>query len=107
MAKKKKDKINKARKHIDRVVEQVKEPFTLLETLKEEGMANAHMLLGMMAGAAKNFRVDQIKPQVKEAVNSLGFAKRSELESLEARLDELETRIAELESGGRYNDEED
>ncbi len=107
MAKKRKDKIKKAKKQIDRVVEQVKEPFTLLETLKEEGMANAHFLLGMVAEAAKNFRMDQIKPQVNEVVHTLGFAKRSELESLEARLDELETRIAELESGHRYKDEED
>jgi polyhydroxyalkanoate synthesis regulator phasin len=105
--KKPKEKLAKVKKRVDHVVEQMKEPFTLLETLKEEGMANAQMLIGMMAGAAKNFKVENVKPQLKEVVNTLGFAKRSELENLEAKLDELESRIAELEAGAGGRDEED
>ena len=107
MAKKKATKNKAARKSIKTMVEQVKEPFSLLETLKEEGMANAGMLLGMMAGAAKSFRVETIRPQLKEVMTSLGFAMRSEVERLEVRLDELETRISELDHGSVRSDDEE
>ncbi len=87
MAKKKATKSKPVRKSIKTMVDQV----------KEEGMANAGMLLGMVAGAAKSFRVESIRPQLKEVMTSLGFATLSEVERLEARLDELETRISELD----------
>lgn len=105
MAKAKKKSEKKTRtstkEQVERVVNQVREPLALLGTLKEEGMANAVALLGlatsMASGATKNFRLDSIKPQLRELVGTMGFATRDELEKLEARVEELETKLSERE----------
>ncbi|NUM89240.1 MAG: hypothetical protein HUU37_08565 [Bdellovibrionales bacterium] len=87
---------------IDKVMDQVKEPFQLLETLKSEGIANATLLLGMATEAAKSFRLEQLK----QAMHSFGFVSKADLERLEERLDELEGRIAELEGGSAGDEDE-
>jgi len=94
----------KSRK-VKKIILQAKEPFSLLETLKEEGLANAMFLLSMASGAAKNLKLESIKPQVKELMGSLGFAKKSEMEKLESQIEELEDRITELERS-RFKEEE-
>lgn len=99
------------RTKISEVVKQVKEPLSLLSTLREEGMANAMALMGIASsvasGATKNFRVDAVKPQLHELIHSMGFALRADLEKLEARLEELEQKISEKEFAEiRGNDEE-
>lgn len=90
-----------ARERVSKVIHQVKEPFSLLGTLREEGMASAISLLGlasgMASGAAKNLRIESLRPQLKELIQSLGFAFREDLEQLEARVEELEQKISEHE----------
>lgn len=90
-----------ARAQAKKVIHQVKEPFSLLGTLREEGLSSAVQLLAMagaVAGEArKNFKLETVKPQLKELVSSLGFVTRSDLERLEDRLDELEQKISEKE----------
>jgi hypothetical protein len=78
------------------VIHQVKEPLSLLNTLKEEGMANAITFLSM-AGAMASGARKNLRPQLKELVSSLGFAFREDMERLEARLDELEHLLSERE----------
>lgn len=102
MAKKKSEsKRARTKDKVTKVVEQVSEPFSLLNTLKEEGLANAMALFGMAgalaSGATKNIRLDALKPQLYEIVSSLGFALKEDVEKLEARIEELETRLAEKE----------
>lgn len=91
----------RAKEKVSKVIHQVKEPFSLLGTLKEEGLSNALSFLtmaGAMAGEArKNLRLETVRPQLKELVSSLGFAFRSDLDRLEARLEELEQKLAERE----------
>lgn len=86
---------------VSKIVDQVAEPLSLLNTLKEEGLANAMALFGMASsvasGATRNFRLDALKPQIYEVVSSLGFALKEDVEKLEARIEELETKIAEKE----------
>ena len=61
----------------------------------------------MASGASKNFRLDSIKPQLSEIVNSMGFALREDLEKLEARVEELELKLSEKEFAAiRGSDEE-
>lgn len=102
MAKKKSEsKRVRAKEKVSKVVEQVSEPFSLLNTLKEEGLANAMALFGMAgalaSGATKNIRLDALKPQIYDIVSGLGFALKEDVEKLEARIEELETKIAEKE----------
>lgn len=91
----------RAKEKVSKVINQVKEPFSLLGTLKEEGLSNAITFLSMagaMAGEArKNLRLEAMRPQLKDVVSSLGFAFRSDLDRLEARLEELEQKISERE----------
>lgn len=90
---------------VRKVVHQVREPFSLLQTLKDEGVANALTLFTMAnamassvaSGAARNLRPDAIRPQLKELVGSLGFALREDLERLESRIEELEQSLSERE----------
>jgi hypothetical protein len=93
-----------------RVVAQVKEPFSLLGALTEEGFSNAITFLtmaGALAGEAKkNLRLAALRPQLKELVSSLGFAFREDVEQLEARLEELEHRLAEKELALLRGDDE-
>lgn len=93
----------KARKRspVKKVIHQVKEPLSLLQTLREEGMQNALTFLslagGIASGAARSFRAEAIRPQLGELIASLGFAMRDDLERLQDRLGELEQRLSELE----------
>ncbi len=87
----------KRSRKVKKVILQAKEPLSLLETLKEEGMANAMLLMNLASGAAKNLKMENIKPMVKEAVKSLGFAKKAEFDKLQDRVEELEDRLTVLE----------
>lgn len=102
-------KLSKPRRKVSEVLEQVKEPLSLLQTLKEEGMANAFQFLHLastVAGEAKkNLSSDLFRHQIKEVVGSLGFALRSDLERLENRLDDLEEKLSALEYN-KLSDEE-
>lgn len=99
-----------AKERVSKVIHQVKEPFSLLGTLKEEGMANAVTFLtmasAMASGAKNNLRLEKFRPQLKELVSSLGFAFREDLERLEARLDELEHLLSEREYSKLRSEEE-
>jgi len=99
-----------AKERVNRVIHQVKEPLSLLGTLKEEGMANAITFLTMASavasGAKNNLRLEKIRPQMKELVSSLGFAFREDVERLEARLDELEHLLSEREYDKLKGEEE-
>jgi hypothetical protein len=90
-----------AKAQVSRVMEQVKEPLSLLGTLKEEGMANVIMLLGiagsMASGAKKNLRLDAVKPQLRELISSLGFSMKEDFDELAARVDELEHKLSKKE----------
>jgi polyhydroxyalkanoate synthesis regulator phasin len=99
------------KKKMSEVVKQAKEPLSLLSTLREEGLANAMMIMtlasSVASGATRNFRADAVKPQLRELVNSLGFALRSDLEKLESRIEDLEQKISEKEFADiRDQDEE-
>lgn len=91
----------RAKEKVEKIVDQVSEPFSLLNTLKEEGLANAMALFGLAgsiaSGATRNIRLDALKPQLYDVVSSLGFALKEDLEKLEARIEELETKLAEKE----------
>jgi hypothetical protein len=90
-----------AKEKVSRMVNQVKEPLSLLSTLKEEGLANAVALLGLAStvatGATRNLRLETIKPQLRELINSMGFALREDVEKLESRVEELELKLSEKE----------
>jgi hypothetical protein len=99
-----------AKERVEKVIHQVKEPLSLLGTLKEEGMANAVLLLGMASSAAgmarQSLRAEAMKPALRELVQSLGFAFREDLERLEARVEELEQKISESEYAQIKDEEE-
>ncbi|HEY8278046.1 MAG TPA: hypothetical protein VIH99_00390 [Bdellovibrionota bacterium] len=100
-----------AKEKVSKVMNQVKEPLSLLNTLKEEGLANAVALLGLAStvasGASKKVRLDSIKPQLRELISSMGFAMREDVEKLESRVEELELKVSEKEFEEiRANDEE-
>jgi uncharacterized protein YjgD (DUF1641 family) len=109
MAKKKEPKRKRAKEKVTRVIDQVKEPLSLLNTLKEEGLANAFTLLtmasAMASGAKKNLKLEVLKPQLKDLVGSLGFALKEDVERLEARLEELEDKLSEKEYRSLGEDE--
>jgi hypothetical protein len=113
MAKKQKKKPSRrraAKEQVSKVIHQIKEPFSLLSTLKEEGMANALTLLTMAGTAAsaarQSLKAEALKPALREFVQSLGFAFREDLERLEARLDEHEQKLAEKEYEQLSTDDE-
>lgn len=81
---------------VKKIVNQVKEPLSLLETLKEEGMARAMFLMGAATGAAKQVNKDKIFSQFKDALHLAGVVTRTDLEALEERIEVLEAQIAEL-----------
>lgn len=108
---KKSSKRTYAKQKVSEVVNQVREPLSLLSTLRTEGMANAMALVGlanaMASGATRNFRLETIKPQLREMIGTMGFALRTDLEALEARVEELETKLSEKEFEAiRGSDEE-
>ncbi len=111
-SKKSESKKDRPKDKVSKIVDQVSEPFSLLNTLKEEGLANAMALFGLAgavaSGATRNLRLDVLKPQVYELVSSLGFALKEDMEKLEARIEELETRLAakEFEELRGLSDEE-
>jgi len=87
---------------VSEVFEQVREPFSLLGTLRQEGAANAMAFLSLASGATRN-----LKPQLRELISGLGFAMRSDLERLESRIEELELQLSEQEfEQARGSDEE-
>jgi len=92
---------SRKRGSVKKVIHQVKEPLSLLQTLREEGMSNAltflSMASGIASGAAKSFRAEAIKPQLGELISSLGFAMREDLERLADRVGELEERVSQFE----------
>ncbi len=93
---------NKKRKaQVSKVLHQVKEPFSLLQTLKEEGLSSAMMFLNvassMASGASKNLKLEAIGPQIKDFVSSLGFVTKADIERLESRIEELEQKLSERE----------
>lgn len=103
---------NYAKARVSKVLDQVKEPLSLLGTLKEEGMANALMFLSIAGsvanGAKKNLRLDAVKPQLRELISSLGFAMKEDLESMAARIDDLEHKLSQKEfSDLRSSDDEE
>lgn len=99
-----------AREQVSEVVDEVSEPFSLLNTLKQEGLANAMALFGMAgavaSGAAKNFSADAIRPQLYDLFNSMGFALREDVEKLEARIEELEAKLSASEFAALRGEEE-
>ena len=106
MAKKKKarpqaKKRSFAKARVSKVMEQVKEPLSLLNTLKEEGLANMMTLLtlgsAVASGAKENLKLGAMKPQLRELVASLGFALKEDFDELAARMDELEHKLSEKE----------
>ena len=100
-AKKVEAKPSRKRVTVKRLVEQAKEPLSLLETLKEEGMARAVYLLSVASMATRNIKKDKIVEQVKEGVHNLGLVSRADFERLEARVEELEASLRRS-----YRDEE-
>jgi hypothetical protein len=92
------------------MVDEVREPFSLLNTLKEEGLANAMALFGLAgavaSGATKNLRIEALKPALYELINSMGFALREDLEKLEARIEELEAQLSAREYAALGGEEE-
>lgn len=96
-----------AKEGVSKVMDQMKEPFSLLQTLREEGMANAAAIIGIASGAAKNLRLETIRPQLFEVISSLGFALRSDLEKLEARIEELEMKLSEQEFAAIRNSDDE
>jgi hypothetical protein len=110
-SKSKKSRKPSAKEKVSQVVNQVREPLSLLSTLKEEGVANAVALMGLAgavaSGATRNLRLENIRPQLAEMMGTMGFALRSDLERLEARVEELETKLSEKEFEAiRASDEE-
>ena len=89
-----------------RVIEQMKEPLSLLETLKEEGMARAIDFIGMASAAAKNVQKDKVIEQLRDGVKSLGLISREEASSLRHRIAALEERVRELEAVIQVDSEE-
>lgn len=86
------------RKKVEKVIRQVKEPMSLLHTLKEEGMSKAMQFASIAGTAAKNINFDGAKDQLKATVAQLGFVSKSDLENLEERLTALEERLDALEN---------
>jgi BMFP domain-containing protein YqiC len=78
---------------VKRIVDQVKEPLSLLETLKEEGLARAMYLLGVASTASKSINKDKLREQLKDTVQNLGIVTRADFERLEARVEELESKL--------------
>jgi polyhydroxyalkanoate synthesis regulator phasin len=96
---------------VSRVIDQVKEPLSLLSTLREEGLANVMSLLTIAStvasGASRNLRLDSVRSQLKEVISSLGFALHEDVEKLESRIEELELKLSEKEYADlRASDEE-
>lgn len=96
MAKKRRKSPVRKNPRVNKILEQAKEPFSLLETLKEEGMARAMYLLSVASFAAKNVNKDKLVENLKEAVHSLGLVTHAELHSLEERIEQLEERLSEF-----------
>ena len=99
------------RAKVQRAIAQAREPLSLLQTLREEGLGNALTLLSVAgtfaSGAARNLRTEALLPQLRELLGSLGFATREELERLQARVDELEQRESEREYAALRASEEE
>jgi multidrug resistance efflux pump len=100
----KKKKTESSKPRIRSALNQVKEPLSLLSTLRDEGMANASYWLQMASQAAssaadisRQVGFSRLKPQARELLAQTGFALREDVERLEARLEELEGKVSDLE----------
>lgn len=93
------------RKKVEKVFRQAKEPLSLLNTLKEEGLSRAAQLAAFAGAAAKSVNADMVKDQVRDSLGQLGFATRAEVQRLQERIVELEERLDALEGNGRSEEE--
>lgn len=96
---------NQAKQKVEEVIDQVKEPLSLLNTLKEEGMASAMTFLTVASSAMNTLKSDAVSAQLKEVVFSLGFASKADIERLEDRIDELQQKLTERELADEGYDE--
>lgn len=92
-----------AKEKLDKMVHQFREPISLLSTFRQEGLANAMNLLTIASSVAsqatRRVQFDSIGPTLKEAIHSMGFALKSDLEKIEERMEELELKLSEAEIG--------
>ncbi len=92
------------RKKVEKVIRQAKEPFALLQTLKEEGVSRAMQFASIAGSAAKNINLDTAKEQLRTTVSQLGFVTADRIADLEQRIAELEERLDQMQNGA--SDEE-
>lgn len=89
---------SRAEDALARVFNQAKEPLSLIETLKEEGVARAAYLVGFAANMAGSVTKAGVKSQVSDLAKTFGFVTKPELEKLRARIESLEDRFIRIES---------
>jgi hypothetical protein len=96
----------RSKNRIDRVIEQAKEPLSLIETLKEEGMARAGYLLGIAAEVAGTMTKQNLGAQIAEFGGAVGIVTKADLARLERKLQDISDRLEALE-GGTLSTEQD
>lgn len=89
---------SKKAERISKIIEQAKEPLSLIETLKEEGMARAGYLLGVAAEMAGGVTKEGVMSQLKEVPAAVGIATKEEVRALKKQISALEDRIEQLEA---------
>ena len=82
----------------EKIISQVKEPLSLLETLKEEGMARAFSLMSAAGEASRHINKDKLFMQMADAFHMAGMVTRTDIKALEERIQELEAQIEDLRS---------
>lgn len=92
-----KRKIGTKADRISRIIDQAKEPLSLIDTLKEEGLARAGYLLGVAAGTASSLTKESVKTQVKDIAKTLGLVTKKEYDRVKARVEDLESRFEAME----------
>ena len=80
-----------------RTTEQARESLSLLEQLKEEGLARAGYLLGVASGVASSLTKSSVRKQLKEFSDIFGIATRDDVDWLESKLNDIERRLEALE----------
>ena len=98
---------SRRRRPIDRVIEEAKEPLSLIETLKEEGMARAGYLLGIAAEVAGSVTKQNFGAQIAELGGVVGMATKADLARLERKIQALSDRLEALETGSSPASQED
>lgn len=81
---------------IKKIMDQVKEPLSLLETLKTEGLARGLFLLNAAGEAAKSINREKLAEQFKELLPLLGLVQYKDFAELESRVCELEDKLNEI-----------